>query len=409
MFRTLIFLLWLCSTQAHAHELRIITSFPPSVSDAYVALWKSQNPETDVLVLNKNTVAAIDEIARGNGRGFDVFMASSPEAFELLSENGSFISAPSCGLESEDAVKPFALSSVGWTRRKESAVFMPGTWNDLLKPLYRGKIAMARPARSGSSHLMVEQLLQTRGWQDGWTYLLSLAGNLSTLTARSFAVPNGLIQGRFDIGLTIDFLAQSKSKQLDFTYGRPIMLTAAQVGLLTGGLAQDHACDFLRMVLSEIGQRLLLTPEISRIPISSKVRESADSVPIDVIDALRLEWILYDARLSAHRYWAVNALFDVMITETLAQRKSLWARLDQLRGVADPTQLEEIRSLLTKPVASEVEITTLSEAISSGLRTTRLTGISDDKRNAMDTWRAATSAQLQTVEKQILFLEQDLP
>ena len=158
-----------------------------------------------------------------------------------------------------------------------------------------------------------------------------------------------------------------------------------------------------------LNQRLLLTPEISRIPISSKVRESADSVPTDVIDALRLEWILYDARLSAHRYWAVNALFDVMITETLAQRKSLWARLDRLRGVADPTQLEEIRSLLTKPVASEVEITTLSEAISSGLRTTRLTGISDDKRNAMDTWRAATSAQLQTVEKQILFLEQDLP
>jgi len=268
---------------------------------------------------------------------------------------------------------------------------------------------MARPARSGSSHLMVEQLLQTRGWQDGWTYLLSLAGNLSTLTARSFAVPNGLIQGRFDIGLTIDFLAQSKSKQLDFTYGRPIMLTAAQVGLLTGGLAQDHACAFLRMVLSEIGQRLLLTPEISRIPISPKVRESADSVPTDVIDALRLEWILYDARLSAHRYWAVNALFDVMITETLAQRKSLWARLDQLRGVADPTQLEEIRSLLTKPVASEVEIKTLSEAISSGLRTTRLTGVSDDKRNAMDTWRAATAAQIQTVEKQILLMEQDLP
>ena len=86
MFRTLVFLLWLCSTQAHAHELRIITSFPPIVSDAYVALWKSQNPETDVLVLNKNTVAAIDEIARGNGRGFDVFMASSPEAFELIAD-----------------------------------------------------------------------------------------------------------------------------------------------------------------------------------------------------------------------------------------------------------------------------------------------------------------------------------
>ena len=67
---------------------------------------------------------------------------------------------------------------------------------------------MVRPGKTGSSHLMVEQLLQTRGWNEGWAFILSLAGNLSRdLTARSFGVTDGVAQGRFEIGLTIDFLA----------------------------------------------------------------------------------------------------------------------------------------------------------------------------------------------------------
>ena len=73
-----------------ADDIRIITSFPPNVSTAYGELWKSKNPDSEFLTLNKNTVASIDEIARGNTRGFDVFMASSPEAFELLSQSGAF-------------------------------------------------------------------------------------------------------------------------------------------------------------------------------------------------------------------------------------------------------------------------------------------------------------------------------
>ena len=54
-----------------ADDIRIITSFPPNVSTAYGELWKSKNPDSEFLTLNKNTVASIDEIARGNTRGFD--------------------------------------------------------------------------------------------------------------------------------------------------------------------------------------------------------------------------------------------------------------------------------------------------------------------------------------------------
>ena len=183
MFRTLVFLLWLCSTQAHAHELRIITSFPPTVSDA-VALWKSQTSKpmfwsstrTRSLLSMRSRAATVEASTFSWRRRLKhssccLKMGRSSRRLHVASSR-------------RDAVKPFALSSVGWTRRKESAVFMPGTWNDLLKPLYRGKDVMARPARSGSSHLMVEQLQTADGRTDGPIFL-SLAGNLSTLTARS--------------------------------------------------------------------------------------------------------------------------------------------------------------------------------------------------------------------------------
>lgn len=152
-----------------AQELAVITSFPPRMTEAYADLWAKRGPASQIRVLHKNTVAAIDEIARGNERRFDVFMVSSPEAFELLARKGAFAPERVCG-EGPTSVEPFALSSVGWTRRTDSELFMPGEWNDLLRAPYQGKIAMARPARSGSTHIMIEHLLQIRGWDEGWSY-----------------------------------------------------------------------------------------------------------------------------------------------------------------------------------------------------------------------------------------------
>lgn len=272
-----------------AQELRVLTSFPPDFSSAYTKMWQARGAETEIRVLNKNTVAAIDEILRGNSRGFDVFWSSSPEAFELLQRKGAFAEDHICGASGPSSVAPFALSSVGWARRKDSTLFMPANWNDLLRPLYRDKIAMARPARSGSTHMLVEQILLVRGWEDGWRFLLELSGNLSTLTARSYGVPDGLVNERFQIGLTIDFLSQSKADILDFRYGRPIVLAAARVGILKGGKAPEKACDFLQMILSRDGQLALMAPEISRIPFDPGVRAEVEAqLPPDVIEALKL-------------------------------------------------------------------------------------------------------------------------
>lgn len=399
----LISLLLFVGAQTSAQELRILTSFPEDVSDAYVAMWHELESETDIRILNKNTVAGINEILRGNDRNFDVFWASSPESFELLSRNASFADSTSCGEDGPSVIEPFALSSVGWARRTDSTLFMPAEWNDLLHPIYRDKIAMARPARSGTTHMMVEHLLIVRGWDDGWAYLLELAGNLSTLTARSYGVIDGLKNERFEIGLTIDFLAQSQPEILDFRYAHPIVLAAARIGILEGGLASDKACDFVRMVLSREGQLALLNPEIARIPYDAAVRsEVEDQLPEGIVEALKLSWLDYDAQTSSDRYWAVNTLFDILIAETLVTRRSLWRRYYALEGRFTPNKLRILHSLLTKTQISEDEAT---EATLSLANRELVNSVGEVEPQVIIAWRKQTANLLQKIDQELHILE----
>ncbi|WP_417244045.1 ABC transporter substrate-binding protein [Celeribacter sp.] len=389
-----------------AQDLRVLTSFPLDVSDAYVAMWDRIAPDAGIRVLNKNTVAGINEILRGNSRGFDVFWASSPEAFELLSRNNSFMDGAVCGADGPGAVEPFALSSVGWARRSDSSMFMPADWNDLLKPMYRDQVAMARPARSGTTHMMVEQLLLVRGWDDGWAYLLELAGNLSTLTARSYGVPDGVKNRRFEIGLTIDFLAQAQRDVVDFRYGRPIVLAAAQIGILKGGASLDKACDFVRMVLSREGQLALLSPEIARIPYDAAVRaEVKDQLPDGIAEALQLSWLDYDAQMTSDRYWAVNTLFDLLIAEPLVMRRDLWRRLYALEGRAGEGELRRLRKLLTTMPVSQEKAVAATVGVEAGHGANAVVDTAMLEPQVVTQWRDLGNDLLQQVDQGLHRLE----
>jgi hypothetical protein len=263
---------------------------------------------------------------------------------------------------------------------------------------------MARPARSGTTHMMVEHLLLVRGWDEGWAYLLELAGNLSTLTARSYGVSDGLMNERFEIGLTIDFLAQSQRDTLDFRYGRPIVLTAAQVGVLEGGLASDQACDFVRMVLSRQGQMALLSPEISRIPYDASVlADVEDQLPDGISEALKLSWLDYDAKITSDRYWAVNVLFDVLISETLVTRRNLWRRFHAVEQISPPDAVRSLRTLLTTMPMSEEEAFTANVLIKDGSSTLTIAGGAEPP--VVDIWRARTAEVLQRIEDDLRVLE----
>ncbi len=396
---------------ATARDLRVLTSFPDYFTKPFVEDFSKKYPAINVTILNKNTVASVKEILLDNPRGFDLFWSSSPEAFSLLEKSGKLGPRTSGGTDGA-TYADFALSGVGWCWLESFDGRPPATWNDLLDRRFQDKVAMSHPARSGSTHMLLEVILQDRGWDRGWQYILELSGNLKTITARSFSVIEGLKRGRFDIGLSIDFLALTEAGDgVRFRYGQPVMMAPARIAVLKEGPAQEEARLFIDHLLGKPSQELLTRSDIRRIPVDAAVRErSLDLLPREVQAALKFSWSTYDPDLAETRYLAVNDLFDIFITRNLVQRRNLLRRLDQLsREVPSdlvPTLIKIKKKLNQLPV-SEIDAVRSEQArkVQSDGGTT-VSGAAKEWSPA--TWRLAAKEQLADVDRLLSELEENV-
>ncbi|WP_185962171.1 ABC transporter substrate-binding protein [Palleronia caenipelagi] len=396
--------------RGQAERLRILTSFSPEITSSFESLWAQEHSSIPTDILSKNTVSAIEEIQRGNARSFDLFWSSSPEAFVMLNRQGAFVAEDNCGPDGPVPVEVIAISSIGWAQRRDSMIMMPNTWDDLLHPIHRGKIAMARPARSGSVHFIIESLLQDRGWHAGWSYVLGLTGNLSTLTARSLGVIDGLANERFDIGITTDVLTRSRSSEILFRYGQPAYLMQAHIGILKGGQSVDAACEFVRMLLSQDDQSQLLKPNTTQIPIDASLRSIAlsDDAPTTAEQIIEAR-IDFDAEVSADRYWIVNSIFDLAISDHLDQRRTQWQRYDRLKILLPEQDLTEIYNLLTDLPISERDAAETALRFRAGLRPDTTQSMTPTERLVLDSWRDRLITQLEATDAALSALEEDVP
>lgn len=257
----------------------------------------------------------------------------------------------------------FAVSGIGWMWNsrylEKEKLPVPQSWEDLEKPIYYGHLAMSTPSRSGTTHLIVENILQKYGWDRGWAYLMRISGNFSTITARSFGVPEGVESSRFGIGLVIDFLARTNiNDNIGFNYAKPAFLVPAAIARLSNSANQDAAEKFIDFILSYEGQQILLQPEINRLPVNRNLlinRQDKVRKLLQLIDGKELQ--TYDIKLSHQRYHLVNKLFDQAITFHLRERRQLWKRLIRLeaRLGADSKSMRELRKAVLK-LASAVPV-----------------------------------------------------
>ena len=64
----------------------------------------------------------------------------------------------------------------------------PTSWDDLLKPEFKGQIMVAHPSTSGTSYTALATILQIKGEEAGWEYIKQYAGQISQYT-KSGAAP----------------------------------------------------------------------------------------------------------------------------------------------------------------------------------------------------------------------------
>lgn len=371
---------------AAAGVVTVITSFPKEVTDIYKKAFEKTHPRIRISILNKNTSAALIYIEGApRGQRPDIFWASAPDAFEVMARNDLLQVLPGVGnpaAPSRVGAYPIndgghryfgqALSGYGimWNQRYLAAhrLSPPANWSDLTRAEYFGHLALSSPSWSGTTHLMVESILQGAGWDRGWSQLMQIAANSAAITERSFGVPEGINAGRYGIGMVIDFFAfagKHSGYPVDFTYPDINNLIPASIGVIAGARNQAEARSFVEFTLSDEGQKLLLDPRISRMPVvphrslQGKPAVGYPRLPDSVMRSSRS----FDSALAQDRIRLVTAMFDQTITfpihELRAVAREIFIVERQLTQHPDPQAADLIaqaRRLAFTPVVHERDL-----------------------------------------------------
>jgi phosphoglycerate transport regulatory protein PgtC len=370
----------------HAGTVTVVTSFPKELTDTYRKAFEARHPGIKLEILNKNTTAGLAYLRETPvGQRPDVFWASDPSAFEVLSRDKLLQRAPELRnplVPAKIASYPIddpdglyfgqALSGYGIMTNKRymaaNKLPQPKEWSDLVRPVYFGHVAISSPSRSGTTHLTVETILQGEGWDKGWRQLLQIGGNCAAVTDRSFSVPDGVNNGQYGIGLVIDFFGLAgryAGFPVDFVYPTMTTVVPASIGLIAGAKNVDEGRKFIGYTLSQEGQELLLDPKVSRMPVLPYAAAGL-KVPADypnIYEIARKAKVQFSADLSEERYALVTSLFDQMITFRLKELQAATRAINEAekklasKPHARGTELlQQARELAYAPLVGEANM-----------------------------------------------------
>jgi len=170
---------------------------------------------------------------------------------------------------------------------------VPKTWNDLLKPEYKGEIQVANPASSGTAYTMVATLVQLMGEDKAFDYMKKLHRNISQYTRSGTAPIKAVARG--ETSVSISFVHDGPGEKMQ---GFPVETitpsdgTGAEIGsmsLIKGARNLDAAKRFYEWALTASAQEMGAAAKQFQLP-SNKAAKVDPRVP----DFKKIKFIDYD-------------------------------------------------------------------------------------------------------------------
>ncbi|WP_313893556.1 ABC transporter substrate-binding protein [Psychrobacillus sp.] len=162
---------------------------------------------------------------------------------------------------------------------------VPKSWSDLLDPKWKGKIAYADPAKSGSSFTQLVTMLFANkdDGQEGWDFVNKFVANLDgKVLGGSSMVFKGVADGEFPLGITLEEAAYryiSGGANVDVVY--PSEGTSAVpdgMAVIKGAKNEENAQLFLDFLASEDVQEIIVK-EFNRRSILGDVAAPEGLIP----------------------------------------------------------------------------------------------------------------------------------
>ena len=170
---------------------------------------------------------------------------------------------------------------------------VPKTWNDLLKPEYKGEIQVANPASSGTAYTMVATLVQLMGEDKAFEYMKGLHRNISQYTRSGTAPIKAVARG--ETSVSISFVHDGPGEKMQ---GFPVETitpadgTGAEIGsmsIIKGARNLEAAKRFYEWALTASAQEMGAAAKQFQLP-SSKSAKVDPRVP----DFKKIKFINYD-------------------------------------------------------------------------------------------------------------------
>jgi ABC-type Fe3+ transport system substrate-binding protein len=394
--------LWSCqSSDKQQDQLIIISPHPESIETEFGSNFEKWYEEQtgrsvktdwrDVGGTSSNYRFIESEFKRvpeGKGIEIDIFFGGGTDSYLRLAEMDLLVSykLPDAQLaqipqsyhgipvyDSKHRWYGAALSSFGIMyndQLREMANLLEATkWEDLGDIALIDKIGAADPRESGSAHMMYEIILQTHGWENGFSLLTKLGGNVKKFSAGSNVIPRDVANGEVIYGLAIDFYAYSQIVVLGSDIIKYVMPTDGTVvnpdsiAILKGAPNMDVAKKFVEFVLSKQAQKLWMLrnsdPEgpkweggLNRASVLPALYdELGDRCVVTNPFALELSPFPYDAEKGSTRWDIVNDLFGVLIIDSHIDLVDAWKVIAKCKD-ADKRDAA-IAALVEMPISEE--------------------------------------------------------
>jgi phosphoglycerate transport regulatory protein PgtC len=343
-----------------AASLTVLTSFSETPVRAVIDGFAEQYPEIRVEVIYRRTTPSLRLLTEADAPPVDIIMSSSPTFFNTLDKAGLLAPLPNAtippdwlnphtlGLSNKVAVVGYSSSGIMYNRRylTKYQLPLPTTWQQLASPVFMGHVMMSSPSQSGTTHMMVESVLQQYGWEQGWALLMRLGSNLSAITARSFGVSDGITRGLAGAGLVIDsyaFNSQVRFDHVGFNIMPDSVILPTYLGVTRSSANPANGALFIQYLLSARGQAIIGTPGMAKATLSQPA-------------LARQTRYVTDKALLYRRAGLLKALFEQTIIQQMPRLKMTWQGINGADTQQEPWRiklLEQARRKASMPPLNE--------------------------------------------------------
>ncbi len=222
-------------------RLVVYTAAEADQLPAYEASFKKAHPEIDLVWVRDSTgVVTAKLLAEKKAPQADVVFALAATSLIQLDDKKMLAAYPPRGAAGRDPrfndsrTPPHWSGEALWSTAicvntveiAKRHVPVPQTWDDLIKPIYRGMIAMPDPGSSGTGLLTVSAWLQMWGEAKGWAYMDRLHQNIAQYVHSGSKPCKDAARGEIPIGIAFDFRAAKTKSE-----GAPIDIVIPKEGV----------------------------------------------------------------------------------------------------------------------------------------------------------------------------------